>query len=77
VLITGGFNQSEEAIASAEIYDPVQNLFTLLPDSLGLARYGHVAVPWSESAQDKEGVLLIGGGDARGTPLSLIEIFFP
>ncbi len=77
VLITGGFNQSEGAIASAEIYDPVQNLFTLLPDSLGLARYGHVAVPWSESAQDKEGVLLIGGGDTRGTPLSLIEIFFP
>lgn len=77
ILITGGFDQSGRGLASAEIYDPDQNLFTPLPDSLGLARFGHVALPWTESAQDKEGVLLIGGGNADGTPISLIEIFFP
>jgi len=77
VLIAGGFNQSSPALSSAEIYDPRQNLFTTLPDALGLARFGHAAHPWRESALGKDGVLLIGGGDATGTPLSLIEIFFP
>lgn len=77
VLIAGGFNQAEGATASAEIYDPDQNLFTPLSDALGLARFGHAAMPWRESALGKEGVLLIGGGDATGLQTALIEIFFP
>ncbi|WDT74783.1 MAG: kelch repeat-containing protein [Candidatus Manganitrophus sp.] len=76
-MIAAGFDQSGQGLASAEIYDPDQNLFTPLSDSLGLARFGHVALPWTESALLKEGVLLIGGGDASGLPTALIEIFFP
>lgn len=76
VLIAGGFNQSEAAISSAEIYDPDQNLFLPLSTSLlGLARFGHVARPWS--ALGKDGVIIIGGMDATGAPVTLIEIFFP
>lgn len=77
ILIAGGFDQSGQGLASAEIYDPDQNLFTRLSDALGLARFGHAAHPWTESALGKEGVLLIGGGDAAGSPTALIEIFFP
>lgn len=77
ILITGGFDQSGQGLASAEIYDVEQNLFIPLSTSMGLARFGHVARPWPASAFGKDGVLLIGGGDAKGAPTSLIEIFFP
>ncbi|MDC4225655.1 MAG: kelch repeat-containing protein [Candidatus Manganitrophus sp.] len=77
VLIAGGFDQSGRGLASAEIYDPDQNLFIPLSNSLGLARFGHVAQPWKGSVLNKDGVLLIGGGDAAGLPTSLIEIFLP
>lgn len=78
VLIAGGFDRSGHGLASAEIYDPVQNLFTPLSNRLGLARYDHLAVLWKSGVlEGKEGVLLIGGGDAVGSPTTLLEIFYP
>ncbi|MBI3803173.1 MAG: hypothetical protein HY282_05360 [Nitrospirae bacterium] len=77
VLITGGFDQSGLGLNSAEIYDPDQNLFIPVSSTMGLARFGHFAVPWHSGAVGKDGVLLIGGGDAAGAPTSLIEIFYP
>lgn len=71
VLITGGFNQSSAALSSAEIYDPDLNIFTPLSVTMGLARYGHIALPWKNS------VLMIGGADADAHPVGMIEIYIP
>ena len=77
ILIAGGFDQSGQGLNSAEIYDPDQKLFIPLSSTMGIGRLGHQAVPWKSAALGRDGVLLIGGGDAAGTPTSLLEIFYP
>ena len=66
VLLAGGVSSAGAALASAEIYDPVANTFTLTVASMTSARSGHV----SALLPDKR-VLLAGGGTATA------EIFDP
>ena len=71
ILIVGGLNRFQQPLSSAEIYDPDQKLFTVSQSFLGFARFGQIALPW------KGGVLIIGGADATGRALSLVESFVP
>jgi hypothetical protein len=71
ILIAGGLNQFQLPLSSAEIYDPVQRTFTLLPTALGFARFGHIALPWKGS------ILFIGGAGATGRAFSLVESYVP
>jgi hypothetical protein len=71
ILIAGGLNQFQLPLSSAEIYDPVQRTFALLPTALGFARFGHIALPWKGS------ILFIGGAGATGRAFSLVESYVP
>ncbi len=66
VLLAGGTSAAGAALASAEIYDPVANTFTVTASPMVAARSGHVAA----TLPDKR-VLLAGGGTASA------EIFDP
>jgi hypothetical protein len=57
VLITGGFDQSFQALASAEIFDPESSTVALLPN-LNEARGAHSAVLFNQ-----RWVLLAGGSE--------------
>jgi len=73
VLIAGGFRQEglyEIAIASAEIYDPVTNIFTPLGD-MNEARSGHTATLLPD------GQVLIVGGWSVDSRTSTAELFDP
>ena len=75
VLITGGFSTSgaSNALASAEIYDPVADTFTAT-GSMATPRYEHA------SALLFTGKVLVGGGFSGNgftTPLAAAEIYDP
>jgi Putative Ig domain/Galactose oxidase, central domain/Kelch motif len=75
VLITGGFSTSGaiNALASAEIYDPVADTFTST-GSMATPRYEHA------SALLFTGTVLVGGGFSGNgftTPLAAAEIYDP
>lgn len=59
VLLAGGLGAGATAIASAEIYDPVANSFTLVPTAMVAARARHTASLLPDGT-----VLLAGGGSA-------------
>jgi Putative Ig domain/Galactose oxidase, central domain len=75
VLITGGFANSgpSNALASAELYDPVRDTFTAT-GSMATPRYEHA------SALLFTGKVLVGGGFSGNnftTPLAAAEIYDP
>jgi hypothetical protein len=72
VLIAGGAN-STGALASAEIYDPVAGTFTLLTNSLNVARSGATA-----TLLNNVQVLITGGYNYLVTgPLTSAELYDP
>ena len=72
VLIAGGDNATNPALATAELYDPATGLFTPLASSLNVARYAHTATLLANGR-----VLLTGGLDSSFHPLGSAEIFDP
>ena len=72
VLVTGGFN-ALGALSSAEIYDPIQNTWTLTSGSLNTARVYHTA-----TLLPNGDVLIAGGYNGVSlAPLNTAEIFNP
>lgn len=65
VLIAGG-----EAGGSAEIYDPVSNVFNLITVQMNAARFNHSAALMNDGR-----ILVVGGSDANGGKLHSAEIF--
>jgi hypothetical protein len=70
VLIVGGYNTSSGTLASAELYDPVAQTFTLT-GSLNAARYSHTATLL------KDGTVLIAGGFGSSGTLASAELYDP
>src|ERR1051326_4250767 len=70
VLVAGGIDDTGRAVATAEIYDPAANAWTIT-GPLMVARSGHTA------SLLKDGTVLIAGGDSSGTPQNSLEIFDP
>src|SRR5439155_14184199 len=69
VLIAGGLNSNNAALASAEIYEPTNRTFTAAGE-MAAARVGHTATLLGDGR-----VLVAGGQNAR--PLDSAEIFRP
>jgi hypothetical protein len=78
VLIVGGTSDLQNGLASAEIYDPVQNTFTLSNGTLNSARAGHTASVLAN------GLVLVAGGSnpvagngGAFTDLNSAELYTP
>jgi Galactose oxidase, central domain len=67
VLVTGGVGASG-ALASAELFNPATRNITTF--TMSYARYGHTA-----TLLPNGDVLIAGGFDANGDPLSAVELF--
>ena len=70
VLVAGGIGGGGTPVASAEIYDPAANTWTVT-GSLLTARSGHTA------SLLQNGAVLIAGGDSSGVAQSSLEIYDP
>src|SRR6266700_3712939 len=70
VLVAGGIGRGGTPVASAEIYDPAANTWTVT-GSLLTARSGHTA------SLLQNGAVLIAGGDSSGVAQSSLEIYDP
>src|SRR6266568_1093274 len=70
VLVAGGIGGGGTPVASAEIYDPAANTWTVT-GSLLTARSGHTA------SLLQNGTVLIAGGDSSGVAQSSLEIYDP
>ncbi len=71
VLIVGGLDVNGNALASAELYDPVAGTFTYT-GSLNTGRDGHTATLLKIRT-----VLIAGGYDTYGTALASAELYDP
>ena len=67
ILVAGG-----DLFASAEIYDPVTESFSLVSESLNTARKFHSAILTSSGQ-----VMIVGGVNAQGAMLNTAEVFDP
>src|SRR3989454_4443153 len=70
VLVAGGIGGGGTPVASAEVYDPAANTWTVT-GSLLMARSGHTASLLQNAA------VLIAGGDSSGVAQSSLEIYDP
>ena len=70
VLIAGGTNGTERALASAELYDPKTGLFSPT-GSMGTARSGHTATLLAD------GRVLIAGGFGGSDRFASAELYTP
>ena len=70
VLVAGGIGGGGTPVASAEIYDPAANTWTVT-GSLLMARSGQTA------SLLQNGAVLIAGGDSSGVAQSSLEIYDP
>ena len=70
VLVAGG-DQGGSALASAEVYDPVANTWTVLPDMSQPQEY-HTAVVLIDGS-----VLVAGGTIISDIPTNTVELFHP
>jgi endoglucanase len=68
VLVAGGEDGSGEATASAEIYDPVSNAWTVVAP-MGSARVFAAAAPLSGDR------VLVAGGEVDGAPTASTEVY--
>ncbi|HLV80134.1 MAG TPA: kelch repeat-containing protein [Chthonomonadaceae bacterium] len=74
VLITGGYSSKQrKTLASAEIYDPDANTFTLLPAAMSDGRMDHTATLLPD------GRVLIAGGwnSVKNRTVASVDIFDP
>ncbi|WP_425437644.1 kelch repeat-containing protein [Melittangium boletus] len=73
VLVVGGMSAEYggETLASAELYDPATNTWSLA-GALGMPRGHHTASLLGDGT-----VLVVGGIDAEGRPLASAELFIP
>jgi hypothetical protein len=71
VLVTGGVDANNVALATAELYDPASDTFTST-GSMTTSRSGHTATLLNNGK-----VLVTGGMDANGSGLSTSELFDP
>jgi N-acetylneuraminic acid mutarotase len=74
VLVAGGADMDAKiaTLASAELYDPVAQTWTLTLGTMSTARYGHTATLLGSSQ-----VLVAGGNDGTGASLTSAELFDP
>jgi len=70
VLITGGFNDHSSDLDTAEVYDPVANIFIALTATMTSPRTGHTATLLPNGQ-----VLLTGGGNSSGDALNTAELY--
>ena len=70
VLILGGMEQNGVFHADAEIFDPAENTFTTLENSLTKKRVNHTATLLNDGR-----VLIVGGWSNRTSPDNTAEIF--
>ena len=71
VLVAGGRNNAGQALATAEIYDPLAGTW-MATGSMATARYGHTATLLNDGR-----VLVVGGQDKPGNATSTAEIYDP
>src|SRR5881398_2455200 len=72
VLIAGGRDAADQALASAEIYDPATGGFTLLASPLPAPVWGHTATRLGDGT-----VLIAGGTGDGGLPVAAAQLFDP
>jgi uncharacterized repeat protein (TIGR01451 family) len=77
VLAAGGYESASletgvVAVNTAEIYDPVLDVWTPTSDLMAVPRYGHTATRLADGK-----VLVTGGSNAIGSSLSSAEVFDP
>jgi WD40 repeat protein len=71
VLVTGGLDSTGKAIATAELYDPTNQSFTLTKGSLETARAFQTATLL------KDGTVLVTGGTDGTSSLATAELYDP
>ena len=71
ILVAGGYNQYNQAVTSAEIYDPATGLLT----PTGAMHDGRIAATATQLSDGR--ILMVGGQDSTGTALSSVEIYNP
>ncbi len=71
VLIAGGNDGNGNALSSAELYDPTNGAWTLVPQSMVNARYDATATLLNDGT-----VLIVGGNGGHG-PLNTAELYNP
>lgn len=71
ILIAGGYDDTYQAVATAEIYDPATGSFT----QTGPMHDGRIAATATQLSDGR--VLMVGGQDSTGTALSSVEIYDP
>src|SRR5437867_1791339 len=78
VLIAGGRDAADQALASAEIYDPATGGYTLLASPLPAPIWGHTATRLDDGTVLIAGgrILVVGGSNASGA-LDSAEIYDP
>jgi hypothetical protein len=76
VLVAGGYDVGGDALATAELYEPLSRTFALT-GAMATARGGHAAVGLSLTT--KAGVLVSGGLPTQSStsPLETIEVYDP
>jgi hypothetical protein len=72
VLVAGGQDNTGNATATAELYDPGTGTFSASPSNLNNARFSHTATLFSDGK-----ILFVGGTGVTGTSLSSAEIYGP
>jgi len=71
ILVAGGYNQYNQAVTSAEIYDPATGLLT----PTGAMHDGRIAATATQLSDGR--ILMVGGQDSTGTALNSVEIYDP
>jgi hypothetical protein len=74
ILFTGGYSSAQrKTLATAEIYDPSADRFTLLPTSMSDGRMDHTATRLSDGK-----VLIVGGWSSqKGATVASTDLFDP
>jgi hypothetical protein len=71
VLVAGGLDDTKQPIATAELFKPLAEDFSdTFSAQMVVPRYRHQAVPLPDGS-----VLILGGLDASGMPVDVVELF--